>query len=301
LLGDDLVLGIEVNGEARAYPHNVLWWHEVVNDFMGGSPVLVTFCPLTGSGLVFSPLINARLQNFGVSGLLFDNNNVMFDRGTKSLWSQMMAKSICGSFRGAQFRLLPVVQSTWRAWKSLHPDTTVVSFNTGFDRDYRRNPYRNYIRIDSTAIWFPQSFIDRRRPLKENVLGIVEGEVARAYPYTSLGKRVAINDTIDGRPVLVVFDEKAQMALPFERRVEDPTLGKKGEILTFDVVDGSTLLFNLKDRETGTVWSLTGKALEGSLEGAQLKPIATYTAFWFAWAAFNRNTEIYTAETGATN
>ena len=99
MFADDLVLGILINGEARAYPHNVLWWHEVINDFLGGSPVLVTFCPLTVSGLVFSPVINLGLQNFGTSGLLFDNNNVMFDRTSKSLWNQMLAKSICGTFQ----------------------------------------------------------------------------------------------------------------------------------------------------------------------------------------------------------
>ena len=107
MFADDLVLGIVLNGEARAYPHNVLWWHEMVNDFLGGSPVLVTFCPLTGSGLVFSPVINnLGLQNFGNSGLLFDNNNVMFDRTSKSLWVQMLGKSICGGFRGTDFKML---------------------------------------------------------------------------------------------------------------------------------------------------------------------------------------------------
>ena len=285
MFADDLVLGIVLNGEARAYPHNVLWWHEAVNDFVGGSPVLVTFCPLTGSGLVFSPVINnLGLQNFGTSGLLFENNNVLFDRTSKSLWNQMLGKRICGSFRGTEFRVLPVVQSTWEAWKSLHPDTTVVTFNTGHDRNYRRNPYGAY--NNNNAIWFPQSFIDPRRPLKENVLGIVEGEVARAYPYPSLGQRTAVN----GRPVLVVFDENAQMVLPFDRRVEG--LGRE-QTLTFDIIDNIGFPFQLQDRETGTVWNLTGESVEGALTSARLKPIATYSAFWFAWASFNRDTEIY--------
>ena len=116
--------------------------------------------------------------------------------------------------------------------------------------------------------------------------------MARAYPYTSLGKRNAVNDTINGRPVLVVFDENARMALPFDRRV-----GGSGseQTLTFDIIGDGGFPFQLQDRETGTVWNLKGESVEGPLSGARLKPIATFSAFWFAWAAFNRNTEIYSA------
>jgi len=177
---DDLVLGAIVNGEARAYPHGILWWHEIVNDVLGGKPILVTFCPLTGSGIVYDPEVDGRGLNFGVSGLLFDNNLILFDRSTDSLWSQMRLEAICGPFQGTRPKLLPVVQATWAAWKSLHPETTVVSFNTGFRRNYDAYPYGSYDQIGNEQLLFPQSTVDRRLPLKETVLGVVHEGLARA-------------------------------------------------------------------------------------------------------------------------
>ena len=289
---DFLVVGIVVNGEARAYPHNVLWWHETINDFVGGKAVLVTFCPLTGSGLVFDPVTDDGLLQFANSGFLQDNNNVMFDMTARSLWTQMFLGSICSDFRGKKLKLLPVVQSTWEAWKALHPDTGVVSFNTGHARNYVRNPYSTYNEIDNAEIFSPHSFLDPRLQIKERVLGIEHEGVARAYPYTGIGEKVAINDVIQDLPVLVVWDDHAQMAIPFDGRVSASGTDRRQE-LTFTIVGGSAFPFKLKDEETGTVWSITGEALDGPLAGAKLEQVAAYTSFWFAWAAFNRGTEVY--------
>lgn len=286
---DDLVLGVVAGGEARAYPHGILWWHEIVNDVLGGRPIVVSYCPLTGSGMVYDAVIGGAPTNFGVSGLLFDNNLILFDRATQSLWSQMAVASICGRLRGTLPALLPVVQSTWRAWSALHPETGVVSFDTGFRRDYRVYPYGTYDRIDNTKLLFPQGFIDERRPLKELVLGLADGALARAYPYTGLGERLALNDTFAGRPLLVVFDAPAQMAVPYDRRAARRTL-------TFDAEDGP-FPFRLRDRETGTTWDLTGLAVAGELAGLRLDPIPTYSAMWFAWASFHPGTEIATMPT----
>jgi hypothetical protein len=177
---DSLVVGVAVGAEARAYPHNVLWWHEIVNDELGGRPIVVSYCPLTGSGLVYDAVIGGRTLTFGVSGLLFDNNLVLFDRATDSLWSQMRVQSVCGTLSSTTPTLLPVVQSTWAAWKALHPATTVVSFDTGFARNYNQYPYGNYDQLGDNSLLFPQSFVDPRRPPKELVIGIREGTVARA-------------------------------------------------------------------------------------------------------------------------
>ena len=280
------MVGVVINGEARAYPHNVFWWHEIVNDVLGGKPIVVSFCPLTGSAMVHDPVIEGSTLNFGVSGLLFDNNLILFDRATDSLWSQMRVSSICGDFVETRPKLLPVVQSTWRAWKALHPETTVVSFNTGFERNYNRYPYGNYDQLSDTQLLFPHTFIDPRLRTKELVLGIVSGGVARAYPYEGLGQRSAVNDDVNGKPVLVVFDKESQMALPF-----DPTVD--GEVLSFKVSPGNAFPFQLRDEETGTLWDLTGLAVEGRLAGSRLEPIATFSAMWFAWASFNRGTEIF--------
>ena len=293
----DLVLGVVINGEARAYPHAVLRWHEIINDFLGGIPVAVTYCPLTGSGLIHNPVVNGTSMRFGNSGLLFDNNLIMFDEGTNSLWSQMMVRSICGELTGVRPSLFPVVQSSWAAWSALHPETTVVSFKTGFNRNYN-GPYGDYDEIDNTTLLFPQSFVDPRLPMKETVLGITREGVSRAYPMSVLngmGPRRAVNDNFNGLELLIVFDATSSLMIPYNRRLIDLAAGADapGRLLTFDVIEEGSFPFNLTDRETGTVWSLTGIALTGELEGARLQPIATYSAFWFAWAALNRDTEIY--------
>lgn len=281
-----LVLGVSFGGQSRAYPHNVLWWHEIVNDEVGGRAIAASYCPLTGSGLVYDPVIEGRTLAFGVSGLLFDNNLVLFDRATDSLWSQMRVESICGSLAGRRPVLLPVVQSTWAAWKGLHPDTTVASFDTGFSRNYNQYPYGNYDQLGDTSLLFPQSFVDPRRPMKELVLGIRDGAVARAYPYGALGERPVVNDVVGARSIVVAFDRAAQMAVAFERDIA-------GQQLSFDAVDSGGALVRLRDRETGSDWDLTGAAVAGPLSGNRLTQVATYSAMWFAWAAFHRDTELF--------
>jgi hypothetical protein len=291
LVGNDLVLGVVVNGEARAYPHGVLWWHEIVNDVLGGKPIMVTFCPLTGSGIVFDPVMAGNESNFGVSGLLFENNLVMFDRRTESLWSQMGLEAICGDLIDTKAKLLPVVQSTWAAWKALHPRTTVVSFNTGFNRNYTRYPYGTYDQVGDNQLLFPESFIDPRRDMKELVLGLTHGAQARAYPYLEMGNRAVINDEVGGKSVLVVFDRQGQVALAFDRKAD----GKK---LTFELATpgSSRFPFQLTDNQTGSTWDLDGQAVDGPMNGAQLTPIATFSAMWFAWAELHRGTQIYLGE-----
>ena len=283
---DSLVLGVSFGGQARAYPHNVFWWHEIINDVVGGRPIVLSYCPLTGSGMVYDPVIEGQTLNFGVSGLLFDNNLVLFDRASESLWSQMRVEGICGRFTRTVPTLLPLVQSTWAAWKALHPATSVVSFSTGFSRNYNQYPYGNYDQLNDTSLLFPQSFVDPRRPAKELVLGLREGATAKAYAYGSLGDRTAVNDVVGGRAVVVAFDAEAEMALAFSRDVA-------GTRLSFDVVEDRAFPFHLRDAETGTLWDLTGTAVSGPRAGARLDPVATYSAMWFAWAAFNRSTELF--------
>jgi hypothetical protein len=297
---NDLVLGVVVNGEARAYPHAILWWHEIVNDVLRGRQIVVSFCPLTGSGLAHEATFDDRALNFGVSGLLFDNNLLLFDRSTGTLWSQMKAQAVCGPMQGTAQRLLPIVQTTWSGWKALHRETTTLSFNTGFDRNYNRYPYGTYDDLDSDLLLFPHSFIDDRLPLKETVLGITHEGVSRAYPTRRLALetpagRGVVNDFVNGLDVLVVFDGPRELALPFRRRLapSSPDSEDPGELLTFEIVDESVFPFQLRDNETGTIWSVTGLGLEGDLAGAQLQPVATYSAFWFAWASFHLGTEVF--------
>jgi hypothetical protein len=236
--------------------------------------------------MVYDPVIGGQTLNFGVSGLLFDNNLVLFDRASESLWSQMRVEGICGRFARTVPTLLPVVQSTWAAWKALHPETTVVSFDQGFSRNYNQYPYGTYDQITNTSFLFPQSFVDPRRPPKELVLGIREGAAARAWAYGTLGERTAVNDVVGGRAVVVVYDAEAEMALAFDRDAG-------GSRLTLGVVESRGFPFHLRDAETGSTWDLTGAAVAGPRAGQRLEPVATYSAMWFAWAAFNRGTELH--------
>ncbi len=296
----DMVLGVVQNGEARAYPLRILWWHEIVNDVVGGVAMTITYCPLTGSGLVYDSVLEGERVTFGTSGLLFDNNLVMYDRASESLWSQMMVRGICGAYISHRPALYPVVETTWAAWKAMHPDSTVVAFNTGYNRDYSRYPYGDYDTVESTRLLFPHSFIDDRLAPKMLVHGIAHKGTARAYPLDDLTLRDAINDHVGGRAVLLVVDGARRLAISFDRRVR--ILNKKGKLkwkkFDFDIVGSGGFPFRLKDRQTGSTWNLQGVPVRGKLvgrvENGGLPRIAeAFNAFWFAWAAFNRDTEIY--------
>ncbi len=285
------VLGVVVNGEPRAYPMIVMWWHEIVNDTLGGEPVLVTYCPLTGSGVAFDPVVAGQLRNFGVSGLLFENNLIMFDRDTESLWSQLTMSSICGDQRGTVLDRLPVIETTWGYWKELYPNTTVVSTNTGFDRAYGEYPYGNYDVAFNPVTFFPSSEFSQARPPKEPILGVMEGQSFKAFPFFALrdegggGNGIAVNASVGGLPVLVSYLVDDWTALAFDRRVGDQTL-------TFMLADTSAM--TLTDAETGSTWDALGQAIDGPLTGEQLRQLTdAHPVFWFAWSVFRRSTELY--------
>lgn len=289
LRDEDRVLGLEINQSARAYPLLVLWWHEIVNDTLGGEPVLVTYCPLTGSGLAFDPKIDGPPRSFGVSGLLFENNLIMFDRETNSLWNQLLLGAQCGPARGAALKRLAVTETTWGQWRAWHPRTTTVGTNTGHSRPYGQYPYGDYARPDNSSRLFPGSPYSAARRPKELVLGVHDGDVSAAYPLDALhlrGLTVAVNDTLNGSPILVTYTGLHRSAAAFDRRLDD-------RVLTLSVPEPSAGV--LVDAETGSSWDLTGRAVAGPLEGRRLRPLAdAYTLFWFAWSIFHPDTRLRT-------
>jgi hypothetical protein len=293
---DDRVLGVERNGAFRAYPLLVLWWHEVVNDTLGGDAVLVTYCPLTGSGLAYDPRIGDARQQFGVSGLLFENNLIMFDRATRSLWPQLLLSARCGPQRNTPLRQLPLVETTWGAWRTTHPTTTVVSTNTGHQRPYGEYPYDgDYDTPTNPDLLFPSSPYSDARPPKELVLGVREDTTAVAYPFgylDSLGvELLAINDTVSGRAVLVTYQRAPRTGVAFDRVVD-------GDTLEFAVSAANPAL--LEDRTTRSLWSPWGEAVAGPLAGAKLRPLEdAYPMFWFAWFIFHPDTRIYRGTGGS--
>ena len=295
LAAHDLVLGVVINGEARAYPHNIGWWHEIVNDVVGGTPICVTLCPLTGTGLVFDTADdNGDPFELGVSGLLLNNNLIMHDRRDgNTLYPQILSTAVDGPRQGETLTLLPVMETNWNTWVRLHPDTRVVAGGTySLDR-YTRYPYGNY-RTDDFFLLFglnprqsdnPNSFATAHGA-KDMVLGVrLDGE-ARAYPFDDMGRQAVINDDLGGVDIVVVWDRDSNIALPFARTVD-------GQSLTFDLEEDGAWPLGLRDRETGTLWNVEGVALEGPLRGQRLTQVPAHNSFWFAWVTFWQNTDVW--------
>jgi hypothetical protein len=286
VVDEDRVVGFVLNGKPMAIPLNVFWWHEIVNLERGGVAVAVTHCPLTGSSLAFDRS-NAYGAEFGVSGLLFKNNLVMYDRnGLESLWPQMPRSASCGALDGMPLRSFPVMEMTWGGWRSLHPGTLVVAPEPDPWRDYTSYPYGDYDDIDNPVTLFPAT-IDPRRPPKERVLGIPEGEGGVAFPYgvlSELGDAAVVAATVSGQDVVVFWDRARQGAMAFF-----PDVGS--DVLTFRT-EGSRIV----DDQTESVWSVEGRAVSGPLEGSVLEPVAeAVVAFWFAWPEFYPRIRLWSA------
>ena len=211
LNADDRILGIEINGTTKAYPIRILNWHEIVNDHIGDSSFSVTYCPLCGTGAAFSSAVNDKKLNFGVSGLLYNSDVLLYDRNTQSLWSQIMGQAISGPLVGQKLSPLAISHTTWRAWLAAHPKTSVLSTDTGFRRNYKRDPYAGYAK--SRSLYFATS---RKAPSiyhpKERVLGLQNRDSYKAYPFIELNKKGqhSFKDTLNGTEYLVKWDEKNQ-------------------------------------------------------------------------------------------
>ena len=244
---------------------------------------------MTGSGLAFDPRLEGRRLELGVSGLLYANNLVMFDRVSEEVYGpQLVVEGSCGSFRDQSLPLVPVQEMAWVRWKELHPSTLVVTGSLGFGRNYRTYPYGTYDDITSNSLLVPMS-VDRSRAIKERVLAIRDGAGGRGYPFLELedhGSVVALNEIVGGVPTAVFYEAAAGgSALAFDARVD-------GQMLTFDADPAG--LWN--DRETGSTWRFDGLALAGPLEGERLHIRKdAYTLFWFAWRHFQPVGSMYSA------
>ncbi len=287
----DRVLGIEIDGEARAYPFGILWWHEIVNDTLGGQAILVSYCPLTGSGIVFDPSVGGDKRDFIVSGLLFKSNLVMLDRQTESLWNQMLLGSQCGIDRGAELARYSVVETTWEDWKVRYPNTTVVTPNTGFsNRPYFQYPYLDYADPDNDFVDFlpPNTEWSRQLKTKELVLGVFDGSDALAFSLERLaaaGVSHVVNDQVGSTPFVVAARSQWNTAQAFDRRVN-------GQTLTFTLTNAGP--FTMTDDQTGSVWDVQGVAISGPLMGQRLTPLAdSFVAFWFAWSLYYPSIRVY--------
>lgn len=221
---DDLIVAVYIDGVARAYPHRVLWTHEIVNDEINGREFTVTLCPLTNSGIVFDADDDGF--SFGVSGNLFNANLTMYDRNTDSWWSQMLGVSVTGAQRGRVLPIVPATHTRWGRWREMHPDTEVLSRNTGHIQSYSRYPYGDYRTSDGTFQALDPTH-DPTFHAKDFTIGVVGQGGSTAYVATEMaqfGARVMINDAVGETPVAVFYEHANELSAVFDRRLDDRTL-----------------------------------------------------------------------------
>ena len=278
LQDSDLVLGLNINGDIRAYPLNILVWHEIVNDEVGGTPVAVTYCPLCFTNQVFHRTIDNQTVEFGTSGKLYNSNLVMYDRTSESLWSQALSQAIVGEHAGKKLERIPFDVAFWREWKALYPESKVLSQDTGFGRPYGVDPYGNY--YTDPNILFPVSHRDDRLGPKEIVVGLENEGSYRAYPIQQIEDNHIINDEIGDRKI-VLMSFYPFMARPYDRSVD-------GLVLDFEYDGGKVI-----DTQTSSIWNFEGEAIEGEMKGKQLIRLPFDEGFWFEWVAFHPETSLH--------
>lgn len=208
---DDRVISVVTGKETRAYPLKILNYHEIVNDRIGDTPIAVTYCPLCDSSVVFDRRTTAGEREFGVSGLLFNSNVLMYDRGApqESLWSQLMTTGVTGPGAKQKLKTLPLEVTTWKDWASRYPEGKVLSDQTGHARDYRSSPYQSY--FESPQLMFPVNPTDERLPAKTPVLGVWSGNKAMAFPLNQFSKEnPLIRETINGMKFEVRFNPQSK-------------------------------------------------------------------------------------------
>jgi hypothetical protein len=276
---------------ARAYPLQILLWHEIVNDTLGETPVAVTFCPLCYTAVAYDRRLEpgGTVYDFGTTGNLRHSDLVMWDRQTESWWQQFSGDAIVGELTGAHLTFLPAQIVSWQAFKEAYPEGDVLSRETGFDRSYGTNPYPGYDDIDSRPFLFDGT-TDGRLPPMERVVGVVRGDQGVAYPFPVLQEQRLIEDQVDETPLVVLWAPGTSSAVDTRDVVAGRDIGQAGvfsrhlgeRLLSFSPGPGDAFT----DAETGSTWDISGLSITGDLAGERLTLIPHTVVFWFAWAAF---------------
>ncbi len=291
------VVLVVLNGEAKAYPIQILIWHEIVNDELGGVPVTITFCPLCNTALAFDRRHAGRVLDFGTTGRLRHSDLVMYDRQTESWWQQATGRGIVGEFAGHRLTFISAPLISWKTFKETYPDGRVLSRETGHSRPYGDNPYELYDRPRSSPIRrFFSGRTDERLPAKERVAAVELGGETVAFPFSLLAEKRVVQDEVGGVAIVVFWAPGTASALDDRRIAEGRDVGSSG-VFRRDV-NGRRLSFQpagdgrFRDSETGSTWDILGRAVAGPLAGTQLDAVQHGNHFWFAWAAFVPDTRI---------
>ncbi len=212
LQNTDRVIGVVINGISKAYPIKILNWHEIVNDKLDNQSIVISYCPLCGTGMVFDSEVAGEKRHFGVSGLLYNSDVLLYDKETESLWSQIMQQAVAGKLVGEKLRLLVSSHTNWKRWRERYPDTLVLSQATGYRRDYQRNPYASYAFREQ--LYFPVSATDNRLTTKSWVIGLSVNGRHKAYPFDNLRQfnGEPVHDQLGGQDVTIYFDPDSHTA-----------------------------------------------------------------------------------------
>ena len=283
------VIAVVAGGQARAYPLQILIWHEIANDTLGGVPVAVTYCPLCNSAIAFDRRAAGRILTFGTTGNLRNSDLVMWDRQTQSWWQQFSGQAIVGSLTGTQLHELDAQTLSFADFRARYAEGDVLSRNTGFQRPYGQNPYQGYDAPSSRPFLY-SGRLDPRLPPVERVESITVGGGAVVVPFSALEKHPVASLTVGGDSAVVLFDRHVLSPLDQANIAQSR---ETGTAVAFDRrLRGRTLDFRpagpgtMTDMQTGSRWDITGRAVAGPLRGAQLRRLQDLNAFWFAVAAF---------------
>ena len=298
----DPVIFFRQGDDVRAYPLAILIWHEIVNDEVDGRPVAVTFCPLCNASIVFDRTVDGQVLDFGTTGKLRNSDLVMYDRQTESWWQQFTGTAIVGELTGTQLAFLASQVISFGDFAAEFPDGQVLA-RPPVARDYGANPYVNYDSTEGRPFLFSGE-LDTRLPATARVVGVDLGAATMAYPFDAVADAGALNDEVDGTPLVVFHKPGTASALDtreiahgqdvgsvavYDRRVDDPRAGDAP--LTFTANGDGTFT----DAATGSTWDLFGRAVNGELAGTQLTRLLSFDHFWFAWHAFFPETGLYAA------
>ena len=293
---------VRLGDDARGYPLGILIWHEIVNDTINGRPITITFCPLCNTALAFERQVGEQVLDFAVSGLLRNSDLVMYDRNTETLWQQATGRAIIGNLVGARLQPVPATIVSFGQFREAFPDGLIMSPDTGWFRAYGQNPYVNYDSPQQHPFLYG-GHLDDRLPPKLRVVSVETPRGATiAYPWDFVSDQRVVYDTHGDTRIVIFWTPGTVSALDRGMIAESEDIGATaifereldGRLLSFaanpDDESGQTFI----DLETGSTWDIFGRATDGELAGAQLRPVIASEHFWFAWWAFHPETEIVT-------
>ncbi|MCI0551141.1 MAG: DUF3179 domain-containing protein [Anaerolineae bacterium] len=290
------VILVQVGDDARAYPIQILIWHEIANNTVGGEPLVVTFCPLCNTAIAFKRTVNGQVLDFGTTGRLRYSNLIMYDRQTETWWQQATGEAIAGELTGTRLEFFPAAIISWEDFKASYPQGEVLSRETGYPRDYGHNPYIGYDDVNNPPFLYQGPATPDQLPPVARVLTIDLNGEAVAYPYAMLEQIGAANDTVGGEAVVIIWQPGTVSPLDGATTANGRDVGTAaafsrqldGQTLSFTFIEGKIL-----DDQTKSEWNILGQGMAGELKGKQLTPLISINHFWFSWAAFKPETRIY--------